>query len=481
MPQDPSAQIVWKPNFGGQLQFISSPVFELLGEGDRGGGKSETGLMDYLKDVGTGLGPSWRGAVFRETFTELEDIIAKSEALIPRIFPKAKFKAGNRPMWVFEGGEKLQFLAAKRASDYWKFHGWELPWQLWEELTNWREPDLYLQMFSCARSSNPKVKPRIRATANSAGPGHSWVKKRLIDIGPPGTVAFDERQIPDGEGGFKTLRLSRARVKILFSENTPLLQADPEYQARLNPPNEAYRQAWLNNNWDIVAGGAFDGLWDAQKHLLPYFDIPRGWTIRRAYDWGFSAPFAVLWVAKTNGEEVPLALGRRFAPPKGSYVVLGEWYGWNGEPNQGLRLLDLAIGQGIAEREAQMGLRGRVMAGAADTSIFNGAGTASSPAADMGRSGISFIPAEKGPGSRATGYRKICQLLQNAAEERPTEPGLWVVETCRQLIRTLPGLQLDPSNPDDLDTQGEDHLYDALRYELTSTSGGLVSLKQKQF
>ena len=44
------------------------------------------------------------------------------------------------------------------------------------------------------------------------------------------------------------------------------------------------------------------------------------------------------------------------------------------------------------------------------------------------------------------------------------EPGLRIFSTCRNLIRTLPLLPLDDSNPEDIDTNAEDHAYDALRY-----------------
>ena len=37
-------------------------------------------------------------------------------------------------------------------------------------------------------------------------------------------------------------------------------------------------------------------------------------------------------------------------------------------------------------------------------------------------------------------------------------------KTCRNLIRTLGSLPTDSKNPEDVDTNAEDHAYDALRY-----------------
>ena len=44
------------------------------------------------------------------------------------------------------------------------------------------------------------------------------------------------------------------------------------------------------------------------------------------------------------------------------------------------------------------------------------------------------------------------------------KPLLYIFSTCIHLIRTLPALQHDEHNPEDLDTKAEDHAADALRY-----------------
>ena len=39
-------------------------------------------------------------------------------------------------------------------------------------------------------------------------------------------------------------------------------------------------------------------------------------------------------------------------------------------------------------------------------------------------------------------------------------PMLQVFESCTQFIRTIPAISAMPSNPEDIDTTGEDHIYD---------------------
>ena len=58
-----------------------------------------------------------------------------------------------------------------------------------------------------------------------------------------------------------------------WRENKILLAADPDYVKNLaSDTNINRRKAWLNGDWDIVAGGFFDDVWDRAKHrsAIPY-------------------------------------------------------------------------------------------------------------------------------------------------------------------------------------------------------------------
>ena len=51
---DKPKRIVWKPQAGAQVKVLSCPVFEVLIEGNRGGGKSDVLLMDFAQHIGKG-------------------------------------------------------------------------------------------------------------------------------------------------------------------------------------------------------------------------------------------------------------------------------------------------------------------------------------------------------------------------------------------------------------------------------------------
>ena len=48
------------------------------------------------------------------------------------------------------------------------------------------------------------------------------------------------------------------------------------------------------------------------------------------------------------------------------------------------------------------------------------------------------------------------------------EPRLVFFNNCTNTVAQLPSIPLDKKNPEDVDTQSEDHLYDALRYGIMS-------------
>jgi len=85
----------------------------------------------------------------------------------------------------------------------------------------------------------------------------------------------------------------------------------------------------------------------------------------------------------------------------------------------------------------------------------------------MIQQGCRWRQSDRSPKSRISGKLEIHKRLKFTDEEKK-EPGLRILSNCRNLLRTLPTLPLDNSNPEDINTHVEDHAYDALRYGCTS-------------
>lgn len=475
-PSHDGPNVIWEPFPGTSQELaLTCPVWEMLYTGTRGPGKTDTLLMDFARDIGQGWGSDWRGVLFRHEYKPLAEVVKKSEKWFHRIFPRARFlRSQGEFKWVWPDGEELLLRAFKRPSDYWDYHGHEYPWVGWEEITAWPTGECYHVMKSCNRSSRPGIPRRYRATCNPYGPGHNWVRAYFIDPAPAGVPFTADRsnvailaaeygiEVPDGSA------LHTVTLHGHYSENAALMAAQPDYPAVIAAAagNPEQAKAWLSDDWDIVSGGMFDDLWDRKRHVIPQFTPPAEWRLYRTFDWGSTKPFSVGWWAEANGEPAIIE-GGVFCPPRGSRIRFAEWYGWDGRtPNVGLKMTDAAIGKGIVEREKAMGDQRRIRPGPADPSIFSADPGQTSPADSMRAQGARFVPADNSAGSRKRGWEAMRRMFAEAAKDRPEGPGLWVTANCRQFVRTIPTLPRSEKDPDDVDTDAEDHIGDETRYAL---------------
>lgn len=434
--------IIFKPLEGSQKLFLSCPFFEVLYDGTRGNGKTLALLMDYAKGVGRGYNDAYRGVIFRREYKELADVVLKSKVFFRQLFPKARFLSSMSDLkWVFPDGEELLLRAAKDEDDYWSYHGHEYPYLGFEELTNWGTPDFYLSMHSCCRSSNINIPRRIRATCNPFGAGHHWVKERFITPAPP--------LRPFGEKGRE-----RCRIKGTLLENKILLESDPFYIKTLEQiTNPNKRKAWLEGSWDIISGSFFGDCWDAERHVIKPFTIPANWVRFRAHDWGSSAPFCVSWWAVSDGSK----LDNGACYPAGALINYREWYGADAQDN-GLKLTVEQIADGILERETDEE-RAMIKYSVADPAIWKVDG-GKSQAERFGDKGVFFKQADN---SRISGWDTMRARMLGKES-----PMIYIFNTCREFIRSIPVLLPDDNNIEDIDTDQNDHVADTARYACMS-------------
>lgn len=505
-------QVIWAPLPGSQEFFLSAPEFEVLYEGTRGPGKTLSLIMDFCQDVGKGWGAEWKGMIIRRTYPELADVIAMSKKWIKRMWPGA-FYNEIKYFWQFPDGELLYFRPIATVDDYEAHHGTNYTWLGWEELTLWPDDGPFRRMQSVVRSSMKGIPMRIRSTTNPYGKGHNWVQARYQLYNWPQKVGHDERGdmfkiagplitgAVDPETGVKDP--PRRAYHGSLRENIIMMRVQPQYvsQLRASARNKAELEAWLFGSWDIAAGGMFDDIWYSHKDtiVVPDFEIPLTWKIRRAYDHGSTHPWSCGWYAESDGSDIeyldPIDGKRKVrATLRGDLFRVGELYGWQkDQPNVGLRMVIADIKRNIIQYEIDRGWRdpntgrGRVYRGPADTSIFdenNGVCVASdfeSPVVINGHRwrGIVWERADKGPGSREQGWEQARKRLK--ATKRPPggireEKGLFIVgPRCPQWLRTVPKLPRDEKKIDDVDTESEDHIGDEMRYMLRFESGTMRS------
>ncbi len=439
------ANVIWTPQ-PKQLEFQRRGEYEALYGGAAGGGKSDALIIEALRQVEI---PHYKGLILRKTYPELSELVEKSLNYYRRAYPGAKYNE-SRHTWTFPGGAKILFGSMQHPKDRIKYQGRAYDFIGFDELTHFTW-DEYSYLFSRNRPNGPGTRVYMRATANPGGVGHGWVKERFITAGEPGKTIWESVKVrfPDGH----TERRWRSRVCIRASvfDNKKLLENDPTYIERLALLAPADREALLYGDWDRFEGQVFtewrndpDRYHDRlSTHVIAPFVIPSTWQVWCSLDWGYSRPFAVGWYAVDHDRRL---------------YRIRELYGCTDTPNTGVKWEPSTVARKIREIEADdPNLKGRRIHRVGDPAIWGSDGTESIGAL-MERERVYF---ERGDHARIDGKMQVHHRL---AFDDGGIPMLYVFSTCRHFIRTVPNLVYDETNVEDIDTDGEDHIYDELRY-----------------
>jgi len=440
--------IGFKPQKGPQVAFLQAPFDIVVYGGARGGGKSFASLGEFWLHAEK-HGQAARGLMVRKTREDLKDTI--DTAL--QMYGSAALWNDQKKFFRFANGATLHMAYLEKDADAANYQGWSLTRVYVEELTQYAESRAIFKLFATLRSSVKGIKCQFRATCNPGGPGHHWVKQWIIDLGP-----MRPYKDPD------TL-LTRVFIPAKVSDNPALLDADPGYINRLRASGSPELvRAWLEGDWDIVEG-AFFPEFDRKRHGIDPFPVPRGWTRFRSMDWGSARPFSVGWWAIVQDDFQTLPQSIDNLPrvlPRGAIVRYREWYGAQ-KPNEGLKIPAERVAGGIVQRE-----QGEEIAyGVLDPAAF---AVISGPSIGetLARKGAVFRRADNsrtGVAKRFGGWDQVRARLVGDQDGRPM---IFFFTTCHAILRTLPMMQHSEVNPEDLDTDGEDHAVDEVRYACMS-------------
>ena len=445
MPPNPyplSSVTPWRAQPGPQLTAIQHhDIDELFYGGAVGGGKSDYLLGDFAQDVPSPWGKHWHGILFRQTYGELEELIKRSQEMYPDWFPGCEWH-GTDKTWYWPNGATLKLRYLESAADWMRYWGHQYTWIGWDELPNWLDLSAYIKMKVRLRSAHHVPNKRVRATGNPGGPAHHAVKAYFrIDQHPLGGVAFE------GDGGMK-----RMFVRSRLVDNKILTDSDPHYANRLAGLPGDLARALLDGDWNVIAGAFFD-CWSSSKHIVKPFTMPEHWLRFRSMDWGSARPFSVGWWA-VAGETVKAPDDHVI--PRGALVRYREWYGAK-EPNVGLKMRAEDVAKGILERTPK---GERIHYTTADPAMHIEDG-GPSIAEMMGSAGVYC---DKADNKRVPGWVQV----RNRLIGEDDRPMIYFFDTCIDTIRTLPALQHDDMKPEDVDTDGEDHAGDDVRYACQS-------------
>lgn len=431
-------EVIFQPNPGPQTEFLSAGEQEVLYGGAAGGGKSYAMLADPVRNF---TNEHAKMLLVRKTTEELRELVSVSKMLYPKAIPGIKFLERDKT-WVAPSGATLWMSYLDADDDVTRYQGQAFSWIGFDELTQWASPYAWNYMRSRLRTTKDSgLKLYQRGTTNPGGAGHAWVKKTFIDPATPGkafwardmetgeVLVWPRGSVREGEPLFK-----RRFIPATLFDN-PYLAEDGMYEANLLSLPEHQRKQLLEGNWDAAEGAAFSEF-NRRIHVVDPFEIPSNWPRFRAADYGYSSYSGVLWFAVAPDEQL---------------IVYRELY----------------VSKVLAEDLADMVLdeeEGEKMRyGVLDSSLWHKRGdTGPSIAERMILKGCRWRPADRSKGSRVAGKNEIHRRLQ--VDQFTEQPRMVIFSNCRNLISQLPSIPLSKSNPEDVDTNSEDHLYDALRY-----------------
>lgn len=406
----------WDPHPGPQTEALSRSEDELLNGGARGGGKTEAGLAwmaepEYIRNR------RYKGLVLRKNYDDLSDWIARA-----KIFYSSLAKIGGTPPVIrFKSGAFIRLGHFKDENTFDKYLGHEYQKLLIEELTKVVKTEQdFLKLLSCNRSTIPGLKAQGFFTTNPGGPGHIWVRKRFVNLCRNKTF-FDPIS---GK--------SRIFIPSRVEDNPTLMQRDPQYVHFLESLPEKLKLAWRFGDWSVYEGQYFDEWQDAFFREMPkssefYHFI--------AMDYGHSKPASVGFY-----EVLPDGHIHRY---DGIYVT-GQTYD--------------QLGELIKEKASRYKFKYQFII--SDPAVHGDREHHhSSFAGETGAEtihNITGITVIRGDNRRLIGWGRIRVFLQHNM--------LSFDPATHEHVETITTLCHDEKNPEDLDTDGEDHFADELRY-----------------
>lgn len=416
-----------------QKAFCEAQADEILFGGAAGGGKSYAQMLDALLYALNY--PGSKQLILRRTFPDLErSLILEHQKFYPLQFYQYNTTSHRGR---FSNGSTIEFGYCDSEMDVLQYQSAEYDVIRFDELTHFTEYQ-YVYMMSRLRGVNPY--PRcIKGSTNPGGPGHTWVKARFVDIGAPD----EPHTVIDQETGAVSTRLF---LPSKVTDNPLLMSGDPDYIKRLERLPEKERRALLFGDWDLH-DGQFFAEFRREKHVCKPFAIPREWRRYVAIDYGMDM-LAAFWIALA---------------PKGRAYVYRELYEGrdNGKGEEGRGHIVSAA----ARRLQELNGRDEIYAWLAPPDLWN-------RNRDTGRSTAEIfadygIYLDRVSNDRVHGWRAVREWLADRPGEQgeAPKPGLQVFETCVNLIRTLPQVQFDEKNPEDVAREPHEltHAPDALR------------------
>lgn len=424
-----------------QIEALKDTHKHLMYGGARGGGKSW-----FIRAKAVILGfkyPGIRMCIVRKTYVELtENHIKPLKSLLHDV---CKYNDSRKEL-TFPNGSVILFKYCASENDVDNFQGLEFDVVFIDEATQLSEGQIKA-IVACVRGVNNFPK-KVIYTCNPGGKSHGYFRRLFVDR------HFESNEYPD----------DYQFIQALVTDNLALMEMDKNYIRNLESLPRVLKEAWLNGRWDVFEGAYFEefratpdyamcqehgiSVEEALEqhrwtHVIKPFEIPKDWKIFHSYDWGYGKPFSMCWWAVDYD---------------GCLYQILQLYGCTGTPNEGVKWSNEEQFKEMHRVETEhRWLRGKQIIGPADPSIWDGSHGIS--AAETAEKNQVFF--EPGVNDRVPGWM---QLRERMKFDENGKAMIYFFDTCKDSIRTIPLMMFDEHKIEDLNTDLEDHIADAVRY-----------------
>ena len=415
----------WKFHAAARAADLSDGPVDIGAGGARGPGKSHTVMSQAVLDD-CQREPDLKGLFLRQTGISAEESF--DDLINKTVRGRCEYHK-TRNSIRFPNKSRILLGGFQDEKDIDKYIGIEYDFIIVEEL-NQLTQEKYDKLRGSLRTSKPNWRPRLYTSFNPGGVGHQFVRDRYV-IPYRLTKQQETRFIPS-----------------TYKQNPAL---NKEYIQYLESLGGSLGKAWRDGEWDVFAGQYFYE-WSYDKHVVRPFEIPENWFKYRSIDisgrngitschWYAVDPYSRVWVYKEYyyGPKVPL--------PDGTLIENGRDY-----DEHARAIAAMSVDNNDIPELYQYTV--------IDNSAFTKAGYSETAAEVYERNGVyGLVPSAK---ERVVGWNAVHTYLRVDSGQ----PKLQVFSTCANMIRTLPLLQHDEKKPEDVDSRGDDHAADELRYLL---------------
>jgi len=421
-----------------QIDFFRSDKRYIAYGGARGGGKSwaarRKAVLLALYYAGIQI------LVLRRTLQELrENHVLNLQTELKEI---ARFDAQNKE-FLFPNNSRIKLGYCSAESDVLQYQGQAYDVIFMEESTQFTEfqKDTLSESNRSSGMMNVRFSPRMYFTCNPGGVGHSWMKRLFIDK----------------EYRNKEKSINYEFIPSTVYDNKYLMTNNPEYIENLENLPEMRKRAMLYGDWDAFEGQYFNEF-RSDIHVIEPFTIPDEWKRYTTMDYGLDK-LATYWIAIDEQSNAYV-----YKELYESNLIISE---------AAAKIIDINGYDNVDLNYAPPDLWNRRQeTGKSASELFMD-------------NGLVLVQSNN---SRVQGWYNVKEWLK-PYNTRDMETGedvitakMKIFKNCTNLVRTLPQLQCDERNPNDVSNQPHEltHGPDAIRGFCSSRPSPTINTKVKK-